>query len=559
MITVVRIASISCLVCWTSLSIGAPPELVSEKKLLHWGWDETTPKYVRHHIREMETMPFDGITFSVPVEKPGDEWLSKSIFRNQLIPPEMIEDDLSAIQQTRFDRFTDNFTSVRLTPCDVDWFDDFSNIFKNVELVARFAKRAGLKGLILDCEMYSHATYLTYTYQKYVNTQSYEQYLEQVEQRGAQVMRIINSVYSDITIILTHGYQASLQELKEEGPLKHNEHGLRHAFINGMVQAASDETTLVEGYESSYGFRTEQQFYRGYHQAMNKARAFCPHNRKFAQVWRVAFALMLDYRGGGKSWNSGDWTENYRSPDQLERDVALALQAADKYAWLYNERPKFFPPQDLPDQYVDAIRRGKARGNDVVDLSQRVQRTIPGISEFSAADLDEMFSSLWSVHEDLGTLEGPWWFRVDPQVRGFRDGWHQTGQSLRDWQMVKIPSYWEANGYPDHDGVGWYRTKVHIDSWQRGRKLSLAFGGVDEAAKVFVNGQLATSYSSKTYRNRTAVGFIVGSRKGENQPFQVDISRLVQFGADNVIVVEVFDTRHVGGISRPVKLIATKQ
>ena len=34
-----------------------------KKKLIEFGWDVPSPEFVRDHIREMETRPFDGVIF----------------------------------------------------------------------------------------------------------------------------------------------------------------------------------------------------------------------------------------------------------------------------------------------------------------------------------------------------------------------------------------------------------------------------------------------------------------------------------------------------------------
>ena len=62
-----------------------------------------------------------------------------------------------------------------------------------------------------------------------------------------------------------------------------------------MIKAAAAETTLIDGYESSYGYTTEEQFLKGYNIAINKGRIFCPYKNKFGTHWRTAFAIMLDY------------------------------------------------------------------------------------------------------------------------------------------------------------------------------------------------------------------------------------------------------------------------
>src|SRR5579863_6288296 len=102
-------------------------------------------------------------------------------------------------------------------------------------------------------------------------------------------------------------------------------------------------------------------------------------------------------------------------------------------------------------------------------------------------------------------------------------------------------------------GWGWYRKHLTIGSQYSPRLISLEFDGVQKYSKIFVNGKFA------------------GEHKGGYNSFSVDITRLVQFGQDNVIAVLVSNRRDdpygaippmtagnfnvYGGIYRDVRLV----
>src|SRR5881394_2413821 len=45
-------------------------EVVTDKKLIEFGWDEPGPAFMREHFAEMEQTPFDGCVFHVDYTKP---------------------------------------------------------------------------------------------------------------------------------------------------------------------------------------------------------------------------------------------------------------------------------------------------------------------------------------------------------------------------------------------------------------------------------------------------------------------------------------------------------
>lgn len=138
------------------------------------------------------------------------------------------------------------------------------------------------------------------------------------------------------------------------------------------------------------------------------------------------------------------------------------------------------------------------------------------------------------------------------------------------WPAVAIPHTWstyETTGdvHPfikaatERDdsywwyGWGWYRKRLVIGREYRDRLVSLEFDGVQKYSKIFVNGKLA------------------GEHKGGYNSFTIDITRLVNFGEENLVAVAVSNRRDdpygaippmtagnfdvYGGIYRDVRLV----
>jgi glycosidase len=135
-------------------------------------------------------------------------------------------------------------------------------------------------------------------------------------------------------------------------------------------------------------------------------------------------------------------------------------------------------------------------------------------------------------------LDGEWLFKVDSTKTGIDSAWYADSLDRSSWSAVHVPDFWEHfPGLSSYDGWGWYYRSVHIDRLDR--KLSLHFAGVDDDARVWVNG------------------IEVGNHSGYSEPFAVSIDSALRVG-ENRIVVLVMDTEGGGGIYKPVTLLETR-
>src|SRR5206468_2386676 len=136
------------------------------------------------------------------------------------------------------------------------------------------------------------------------------------------------------------------------------------------------------------------------------------------------------------------------------------------------------------------------------------------------------------------TLDGEWLFKVDSSRIGVDQTWFADSLDRSDWQKVQVPEFWEHYpGLATYDGWGWFSRTVRIE--RTAEPLSLYFAGVDDDARVWVNG------------------IEVGNHSGYSEPFAVKLDSSVRLG-DNHIVVLVMDNGGGGGVYKPVTLIETK-
>jgi beta-galactosidase len=145
----------------------------------------------------------------------------------------------------------------------------------------------------------------------------------------------------------------------------------------------------------------------------------------------------------------------------------------------------------------------------------------------------------------------------------FNDGWlFKKAENLPktlndDWQAVTIPHTWNAEDMQVkknifYAGEAWYRRMYMPDAALADKRVFLRFEGVAAVAEVYVNGSLA------------------GNHKGGYSAFTIELTKLLNYGQANELLVKVNNASRpdvipvnntlfgvYGGIYRPVELIVT--
>jgi len=152
------------------------------------------------------------------------------------------------------------------------------------------------------------------------------------------------------------------------------------------------------------------------------------------------------------------------------------------------------------------------------------------------------------------TPAGLWQATLDPQDKGEREGYFKPDFAAQGWKDVNVPASF-ANVAPEidrYEGVGWFRKSFRLQDPWKGRRIVLAFKGVNNHAKIWLNGKL------------------VGENLDAFLPFEVQIDDALRFDGDNMLAMRVDNTRRrdeipggrqgwhpYGGILREVEVVAT--
>jgi len=151
--------------------------------------------------------------------------------------------------------------------------------------------------------------------------------------------------------------------------------------------------------------------------------------------------------------------------------------------------------------------------------------------------------------ETVAETSDIWDFLIDPSDAGESLRWFRDGRIGGNWQSLRTKTAsWSDQGLHYYKGLAWYRTEVLIPEHFRGRRILLWFGGVDEHAAVWLNGQLLGTSDQP--------GHGLPPMAGVFKPFDLDATDAVRFGQANFLAVKINNVRlnelGTGGIVAPV-------
>jgi len=327
------------------------------KKLIEWGWDEPDTAFIRRNIEAMEKYPFDGLVFHLATAD-GENMVWK-MWGSRKFEPDEFAHAVENLRATRFRRFTERFLRVNVTPGDVDWFDDdaWSVVAGNFAVAARIARQGGCRGFMFDVEQYNSAPF-DYAAQKHKDTKSFAQYGAQVRRRGREWMQAVNREYPDVTILLTFGYKIAQPPPGKDRSASH--YGLLADFLDGMLEACTDETRIVDAWEYSYPYKKPEQFQQAREAIKVQSAEWSAVPEKYRRHVEAGFGIWMDCRWRQVGWNLDDFSKNHFTPAEFQTTVRAALRTADRYVWIYSEQPRWWTNERLPQAYVDALRRARS-------------------------------------------------------------------------------------------------------------------------------------------------------------------------------------------------------
>lgn len=148
--------------------------------------------------------------------------------------------------------------------------------------------------------------------------------------------------------------------------------------------------------------------------------------------------------------------------------------------------------------------------------------------------IGSLFILVGTSSGQLVDLNGLWKFAL-----GDQQSWSKPNYDDSNWELIRVPTEWENDGFHDYDGFAWYRTRFDGAKIPRGVQCYLNMGYIDDADEVYLNGQLIGFSGTMPPNFKTAYN---SERK------YVIPQNFINYTGENVIAVRVFDAVLSGGI-----------
>ena len=361
----------------------------SDKKLIEWG-SHPLISDARRHVEEVEKQPFHGVVLRV------SDSFARDFLSRKRVPQKVVRQAVEDLKETRFTRFTENFIWISAIPgvdpssADYhgDWFDDgwWEVIVHNAKMAATIAGEGRQKGIIFDTEHHDGRVF-DYRFQKHRGEKGFGAYAAQARVRGKQLIRAMNSAYPDITLIMTMAASAAAFEMDldpnlglDKGALDKVEYGLLPAFLDGMIEAATPQTTIADGYRRAWHFTDYEQFASAYASVREATAKLSAVPDRYRDTIQAGFGVNLAWHAVGRFARIGSGPHDpidtsSVDPQEFENALHYALAVSDKYVWVWHHhrdsaRPMRWASRRRVFAVLNALRaRSDQKATPTNDLS----------------------------------------------------------------------------------------------------------------------------------------------------------------------------------------------
>ena len=377
-----------------------------QKKLLEFGWDIPEYTYFADNVASMETSPFDGVVFHLKVPK-GNDRRGFSVCNTDLLQESFF--DFTKMAKIRSTKLTDNFILTFMQD-DYDqikfsWFDDakWVNIKSNTRLLAKAVVATDAKGIFLDTERYFDPCPWTYNATLYPN-QTFQQVYDKVRQRGKEYMIELQNTKPDIKVLysFSYGFTPNWGKAGYEA----QEYALMKPFLDGMLEAAGPQVTLIDGNEATYWSAKNDVFTwwtKQIKEEYPKDRIPSELVAKYKKQYQAASASVsntfynVPYGQDPFNFDYG-FTPDFQAK-WVRNTMYNHLLTSDEYVWAYSQgdvdwwkKPTFKNKQELVDGINEAktkLAAGQSIGTTMKPATNKIEAIFEDIAPF------------------VGTLSGP--------------------------------------------------------------------------------------------------------------------------------------------------------
>jgi hypothetical protein len=248
--------------------------------------------------------------------------------------------------------------------------------------------------------------------------------------------------------------------------------------------------------------------------------------RRFSIAMETQFQLAQTYRAYVKALNlrTGDAINDFRKRAKKLQQfwVSNNLEAINTTG----RTPKVAVEQFLK---VDFSKMKPAAAKKLTGLAPKEKAWMQQL--FAGEDVPTNISNLTPLSEI-------WKFRADIDNKGIEKGWVKTDydDSQDGWNDISTWNFIESQGFKKVDGYFCYRLKFNAPDFPAGKKVFLRIGSLDDTGDVYLNGVKVGSQPDP---------------KNWNKSFEIDVTKAIKPGKENVLAVYGYDAGGGCGIWRP--------
>ena len=313
---------------------------------------QPTPSEFASHHQQVTALPIDGLVFNLTHE--GGYFVDDGFSTNpRLFSFRLMAKDVQLWKSLNLGNLKHNFVRVNIgmVPDCLGNDEQWDIVLENTALAARCAKECGAQGLLLDSEMYHcyHGGIAPFQFGGHPQL-TFEQYKRHVRQRGKQFMAAVNSAMPNAKLLITFATSSACRSPKNpKAPLTYNIMALMPAFVDGLMDSATEQNEIIDCFENSYGYKSRQEFARARNLIKKQAAELSADPERYSRLIRVGFGLFA-HGGIGENSLGEDVPKNTHTPLQLYNVLRYASEYSDGYVWLYS-----LPWIKMPPDYLRAI------------------------------------------------------------------------------------------------------------------------------------------------------------------------------------------------------------
>jgi len=293
----------------------------TDKKIIEYGPDAPSAKWVKNNIVSIEEKPFDGLVFW-----PGDYSVSLFLPWNWSEYSDHL--DIPNLTTTNWNKYSgNNFLLLHTWTLNnwTDYWDDnyWSQIEINMVNLAKAARDSGCAGILLDTEWYSTKSPWSHDDMGLGHTLSETQ--AKIRQRGAQIMNAWQREYPDITILTTY--------LVKPIDWGSNEWNLLPYWVNGMLDVIGPDARLVHSDEDAYNYCDTTTWFNRYDELKVSKSGLTYLDLSNEKKWNDNVEI-----GKTLYWDKiMTINPNQTMKDQWEHNAYMGLLTSDQWTFVYSD------------------------------------------------------------------------------------------------------------------------------------------------------------------------------------------------------------------------------